>query len=82
MRERFSKGVYAQITLKNEIEQKENGEVKSSASHCFVDSGSVYDFLIHYVNHGIAADAENWTELACVGEIYYDYDFEIEMVER
>lgn len=82
MRERFSNGVYAQITLKNEIELKENGEIKFSVSHCFADSGSVYDFLIDYVDCDTAADAESWTELASVGEFYENDDFEIEMIER
>lgn len=86
MRRAFSKGVYAQVTLKSKIELKENGEVKFSESHYFADSGSVYDFLIDYAKDetdaDIIADAESWTELASVGEIYENDNFEIEMVER
>lgn len=38
MRKRFDSGVYAQITLKNEIELKKNGEVETSESHRFFDA--------------------------------------------
>ena len=79
---RFSKGVYAQVTLKSEITYKDNTEVKSSTSHYFADSKSVYDFLIDYFDSDTAADAESWTELACVGEFYENPDFEIEMMEK
>lgn len=81
MRNPFSKGIYAQITLKSEIETKQNGEVQSSASHYFADSGSVYDFLIDNFEHDIAAAAEGWTEFASVGDLYEGADFEIEMME-
>lgn len=82
MRRRFDSGVYAQITLKNEIKLKKNGEVKTSESHYFADSGSVYDFLIDNFEHNIAAEAESWTELASVGDFYEGVDFEIEMMEE
>lgn len=82
MRTRFDKGIYAQVTLKSEIELKENGEAETSESHCFADSGSVYDFLIDNFDHEIAADAESWTEFASVGEFYEDENFEIEMIEE
>lgn len=81
MRRRFDSGVYAQITLKNEIKLKKNGEVETSESHYFFDSGSVYDFLIDNFEHDIAAEAESWTELASVGDLYEGADFEIEMME-
>ena len=81
MRKQFDSGVYAQITLKNEIKPKKNGEVKTSESHYFADSGSVYDFLIDNFEHDIAAEAESWTELASVGDLYEGADFEIEMME-
>ena len=68
---RFSKGVYAQVTLKDDI----------NSSHYFYDSRSVYDLLIDHFNHDIAADAESWTETACVGDWYENDDFEIEMME-
>lgn len=67
---RFSRGVYAQITFKD-----------GSQSGYFADSRSVYDRLIDDFDHDIAAEAEGWTEMACVGEIYDEDEFEIEMVE-
>lgn len=82
MRKRFDFGVYAQITLKNEIKLKKNSEVETSESHCFADSGSVYDFLIDLFDHEVAAEAESWTELASVGDFYEGADFEIEMMEE
>ena len=81
MRRRFDSGVYAQITLKNEIKLKKNGEVETSESHCFADSGSDNDFLIDNFEHDIAAEAESWTELASVGDLYEGAYFEIEMIE-
>ena len=80
MRKRFDKGIYAQVTLKSEIDLKGNGEIKTSSSHYFLDSGSVYDFLIDHFNHDIAAEAESWTELATVGDFYESEYFEIEMM--
>ena len=68
---RFSKGVYAQVTLKECI----------GSSHYFYDSRSVYDYLIDYFDHDTAANAEGWTELASVGEWYEEDGFEIEMME-
>lgn len=82
MRRRFDSGIYAQITLKNEIKLKKNGEVKTSESHCFADSGSVYDFLIDHFDHETAAEAESWAELAWVGDFYENEYFEIEMIDR
>lgn len=67
----FSNGVYAQVTLKECI----------GRSHYCYDSKSVYEYLIRYFNHNIAAEAESWTELASVGEWYEAEDFEIEMME-
>lgn len=82
MRKRFDKGVYAQVTLKNEVDLKGNGEIKTSSSHYFADSGSVYDFLIDHFDHETAAEAESWTELVSVGDFYEGADFEIEMMEE
>lgn len=82
MRKRFDFGVYAQVTLKSEVGLKENGEVKTSESHYFADSGSVYDFLIDHFDHETAAEAESWTELAPVGSFYESEYFEIEMIEE
>ena len=67
---RFSRGVYAQITFKD-----------GSQSGYFADSRSVYDRLIDDFDHDTAAEAEGWTEMACIGEIYEEDEFEIEMVE-
>lgn len=82
MRKRFDSGVYAQVTLKSEIELKSNGEIKTSSSHCFADSRSVYDFLIDYFDHETAANAESWTELATIGDFYENEYLEIEMIEE
>lgn len=79
MRKRFDSGVYVQITLKNEIKLKKNGEVETSESHCFADSGSVYDFLINHFDHETSSKAESWAELASVGDFYENAYFEIEM---
>ena len=67
---RFSRGVYAQITFKD-----------GSQSGYFSDSRSVYDRLIDDFDHNPAAEAEGWTDMACIGEIYEEDEFEIEMVE-
>ena len=67
----FSHGVYAKVTLKERV----------GRSSYFADSRSVYDLLIDYFPHDVSADAESWTELACVGELYEADGFEIEMVE-
>ena len=88
MRRRFDSGIYAvwqsqhnaHDTMESESVKK-NGEVKTSESHYFADSGSVYDFLIDNFEHDIAAEAESWTELASVGDLYEGADFEIEMME-
>ena len=45
------------------------------------DSREVYDCLIERFGHDIAADAEGWTEVACIGEWYEENGFEIEMIE-
>jgi len=79
---RFEKGIYAQVTLKNEMIYKDNTEVEYSGSHYFADSQSVYDLLIDYFDCDTAADAESWTELASVGDFYENDDFEIEMMEK
>lgn len=68
----FSHGVYAKVTLNERV----------GGSSYFYDSRSVYDLLIAYFPHDVAAAAEGWTELACVGELYEADDFEIEMMEE
>lgn len=67
----FSNGVCAKITLKERV----------GGGSYFYDSRSVYDLLIDYFQHDVAASAESWTELACVGELYESDGFEIEMME-
>lgn len=68
----FSYGVYAQLTFKNDI----------SVSWHLTDSRSVYDHLVGRCGHDRAAEAEGWTELACVGDWYEEDGFEIEMMEE
>ena len=68
---RFSSGVFAKVTLKDCV----------GGSSYFYDSRSVYDLLIDYFDHDTAANAEGWTELACVGDLYEDDEFIIEMME-
>lgn len=67
----FSNGVCAKVTLKEHV----------GGSSYFYDSRSVYDLLIDYFDHQTAANAQCWTELACVGEIYEADEFTIEMME-
>ena len=67
----FSSGVCAKVTLKERV----------GSSSYFHDSRSVYDLLIDYFDHDTAANAEGWTELACVGDWYEDDEFTIEMME-
>ena len=68
---KVSKGVYAQVTLKQDI----------SESCYFYNCGSVYDFLEERFGHYLAENASSWVELACVGDIYEDDDIEIEIME-
>lgn len=67
----FSKGVYAQVTLKEDINE----------IYYFYNCGSVYDFLNERFGHNLAENASSWVELACVGEVYENDDFEIEIME-
>ena len=69
---RFSHGVYAQVTFKDNV----------SVSYYCTDSRSVYEHLVERCGHDMAAEAESWTELACVGEWYEEDEFEIEMMEE
>lgn len=68
---KFSNGVYAMVIL-----VKEPGY-----SHYYGNSRAVYDKLESYVGHDEAAEAEGWTEMACVGQVYEQDEFTIEMVE-
>lgn len=68
---KFSYGVYAQLTFKDDV----------SVSYYLYDSESVYDHLADRCGHDIAEDASSWTEMACVGDWYEDSEFEIEMME-
>jgi hypothetical protein len=67
----FSYGVKAMVTLTKEPEY----------SYYYGNSRDVYDKLEPYVGHYEAAEAEGWTEMACIGEIYEQDEFIIEMVE-
>lgn len=69
---KFSHGVYAQLTFKEDI----------SASYYLYDSRSVYEHIVGRFGHDRAANAEAWAEFACIGEWYDDDDFEIEMMEE
>ena len=69
---RFSSGVCAKVTMKQRV----------GGSSYFYDSRSVYDLLIDYFDHQTAANAEGWTELACVGDMYEADEFTIEMMEE
>ena len=68
---KFSSGVYAQVTFKDNL----------SVSYHLLKSRDVYDVLVDRVGHNAAAEAEGWTEMACVGEWYEEDGFEIEMME-
>lgn len=69
---KFSYGVCAKVTLTKE----------PNYSYYYRNSRAVYDKLEEYVGHYEAAEAEGWTEMACVGEIYEQDEFIIEMVEE
>ncbi len=68
---KFSYGVSAMVTLTKE----------PNYSYYYGKSRDVYDKLEPYVGHYEAAEAEGWTEMACVGEVYEQDEFIIEMVE-
>ena len=68
---RFSRGVYALVLFKD-----------GRQSGYFADSRSIYDRLIDDFAHDIAAEAEGWAEMACVGDVYEEDEFIIEMVEE
>ena len=67
---KFSYGVQAKVTI----------EGRSYDMYCNT-SREVYDCLISHFDHDVAAEAEGWTEMACVGEWYDEDGFEIEMIE-
>lgn len=67
---KFSYGVQAKVTI----------EGRRYDMYCNT-SREVYDCLINHFDHDVAAEAEGWTEMACVGEWYDEDGFEIEMVE-
>ena len=69
---KFSYGVCAKVTLTNEPDY----------SYYYRNSRAVYDKLESYVGHYEAAEAEGWTEMACVGEVYEQDEFIVEMVEE
>ena len=67
----FSHGVNAKVTFMNE----------PNFSYYYEDSMSVYCKLKPYLGHEWAAEAEGWTEMACVGEEFEVGGILIEMVE-
>lgn len=68
---KLSYGVVARVTLTE----------FPDCSYYYGISRDVYDKLEPYVGHYDAAEAEGWTEMACVGDIYEQDEFIIEMVE-
>ena len=71
---KFTYGVVAKITFKETLAHR--------GYEIFCDhSRAVYDSLIDRFDHDTAAEAEGWTEMACVGEWYDEDEFEIEMME-
>ena len=71
---KFTYGVVAKIAFKETLTHR--GYVMICT-----DSREVYDSLMYRFGHMVAAEAEGWTELACVGEWYEEDEFEIEMME-
>lgn len=68
----FSYGVYARVTFAKE----------PNYLYYYSNSSVMYDKLVAYVGHEKAADAEGWAEMACVGEVYEQDEFIVEMVEE
>ena len=68
---KFSHGVNAKVTFLKE----------PNYSYYYEDSRAVYFKLEPHIGHEWAAEAEGWTELACVGEDYEIGGILIEMVE-
>lgn len=71
---KFSSGVVAKITFK-EVLANRGYEMFCSRSR------EVYDCLIDRFEHDVAAEAEGWTEMACIGDLYEEDEFEIEIME-
>ena len=71
---KFNSGVVAKIIFKETLAHR-GYEVICTYSR------EVYDSLIGRFEHDVAAEAEGWTEMACVGEWYDEDGFEIEMME-
>lgn len=72
---KFSYGVVAKITFKETLTHR------GYETFCS-DSIDVYDYLVDRFGHNVAANAEGWVELACIGEWYEDDEFEIEIMEE
>lgn len=45
------------------------------------DSEGIYDLLEEIVGHETAEDAASWCELASIGDVYAEEDFEILITE-
>lgn len=72
---KFSYGVVAKIIFKETLAHR--------GYEVFCDhSREVYDSLIGRFEHDVAAEAESWTEMACIGDLYEEDEFEIEMMEE
>jgi hypothetical protein len=68
---RFSFGVMARVVYND----------SPNIGSCYKDSRDVYDAIEYQFGHEVAVGASCWAELACVGEIYEDDEFIIEMIE-
>ena len=68
---RFSNGVKAKVTFLRE----------PNCSYYYEDSKVVYFKLEPHLGHELAAEAEGWTEMACIGEEFEIGGILIEMVE-
>lgn len=53
-----------------------NGNVERHYRRCN-DSEGIYDLLEEIVGHETAEDAASWCELASIGDVYAEEDFEI-----
>lgn len=67
----FTYGIKAKVTFLKE----------PNYSYYYEDSRAVYFKLEPHLGHEWAAEAESWTELACVGEEFEIGGILIEMVE-
>ena len=69
---KFSNGICARLTFKDE----------DGLTFRQYSSELVYIGLESRYGHEVAADAQGWTEVASIGELYEHDKFEIEMMEE